>query len=131
MTKYKISCLDCKKNFIINDEEFTTIVENIEKETQRLTSILHKYKVPVSYKSHDHVYAIVRTLMRCCASFDPAIYMTEVNEEEDRKFEEVMKRCEEYRKSTAQLQVWTKRLGQRHYTKIRMSETIYLWYADA
>ena len=111
MTKYKISCLDCKKEFIIDDEEFTAIVENMEKETQRLTSILHKHKVPVSYKSHDHVYAIVRTLMRCCTSFNPEIYMTEVNEKEDRKFEELKKKCKEYRELKSQLQVWTKRLG--------------------
>jgi len=124
MTKYNISCPDCKKEFIIDDDEFTALVKNMELEISRMTSILYKHKVPVSYKSHDHVYAIIRTLMRCCASFNPEIYMTEVNEEEDRKFEELKKKCKEYRKATAQLRVWTKRLGQRHYTRDNMDVTI-------
>ena len=124
MTKYNISCPDCKKEFIIDDDEFTALVKNMELEISRMTSILYKHKVPVSYKSHDHIYAVIRTLMRCCASFNSDIQFHEVDEKADREFEEMITACKDSQKEKGQLRAWTKRLGQRHYTRIGMSETI-------
>ena len=71
--KYVIKCYNCNKVFAINDNEFTNVVNDIEDRIGEMVSILHRNKVKVSYKSHNHIFHILGIVMRCCVIPDIGI----------------------------------------------------------
>ena len=75
--KYVIKCYNCNKVFAINDHEFTNVVNDIEDRIGEMVSILHRNKVKVSYKSHNHIFPILEVVMRCCAVPSIDFYMIE------------------------------------------------------
>lgn len=74
--KYKIYCAECKKEYIIEDPEFTGMVMLIEERVSRMASILAKEKVPVFYKNHSHIPSILQNFVVCCSK--PELYFCEV-----------------------------------------------------
>lgn len=75
--KYVIKCYNCNKVFAIDDIEFTNAVNDIEDRIGEMVSILHRSKVKVSYKSHNHIFPILDIIMRCCEHPDMGIYEVE------------------------------------------------------
>lgn len=75
--KYIIKCNRCKKEFAIDDPEFTALVNEIEDRVGEMVSILHRNKVNVSYKSHNHILPILEVVMRCCDAPDIDFYIIE------------------------------------------------------
>ena len=65
--KYAIICDNCNKAFVVDDPEFTEKVNEIEDCIGEMVSILHRNNVNVSYKSHNHIFPILETVVRCCA----------------------------------------------------------------
>ena len=72
-----IMCNNCKKVFAIDDDEFTSVVNEIEDRVGEMVSILHRNKANVSYKSHNHIFPILEVIMRCCAVPDIDFYIIE------------------------------------------------------
>lgn len=77
--KYAIICDNCNKAFVVDDPEFTKIVDEIEGRISEMVSILHRNDVNVSYKSHNHIFPILETVVRCCAV--PDIYFYEIDDD--------------------------------------------------
>ena len=64
---YKIHCTNCMRKWIIDDPMFDQLVKLIEESAGKMSDVLYTHNVPVSYKSHCHVFPILQTLIRCCA----------------------------------------------------------------
>ena len=55
------------------------VVNDIEDRVGEMVSILHRNRVPVSYKIHNHIFPILDTIMRCCAV--PSIDFYEIEDD--------------------------------------------------
>ena len=77
--KYVIICSNCKKSFAIDDTRFTVLIERIEGLVGDMTDVLNDNHIRSSYKSHNHIFPILETLVRCCAV--PSIDLYEIEED--------------------------------------------------
>lgn len=75
--KYVIICSNCKKVFAVDDPEFTALVNEIEDRIGEMVSILSRNNVKISYKSHNHIFTILKIMMRCCEIPDIGMYEIE------------------------------------------------------